>query len=160
MTVADHLFKFIINMTHNIVKPHARVRVVRLNAQTHRTKYDVENKEFANSLEIQIAFKNEEGKVFSNLLFSRHKTRQWPSIKVVDKRVRAFYSRINLQLHAIEGGDEAENEELLEPYPSIEMDYITISKRQKSPEILNVFDARYLFCPENDEDDSSSGSLR
>lgn len=152
-TVADHVFKYIINMTHKVVKPHARVRVMRINAQRNRRKIDVENKEFAKFLEVQIAYKNENGQVYPNLLFSRHKTGQWPSIKVLDKRIRAFYSRINMQLHAIEGGDEADNEECLEPYPTFDVDFIKESKKQHTPEIINLFDARYLFSPQDDDED-------
>ena len=152
-TVADHVYKYIVNLTHQQYKPHARMRIMRLNAQRRRRDQDLQNKEFSNYLEIQIAYKNESGEVFPNLLFSRQKTRQWPSLKVLDKRVRAFYSRINMQLHAIEGGDEKENEELLEPYPALSIDFLAELKKPKNCDILDAFDARYLHCPEGQSDD-------
>mmetsp|Transcript_14991 Transcript_14991/g.24816 ORF Transcript_14991/g.24816 Transcript_14991/m.24816 type:complete len:948 (-) Transcript_14991:147-2990(-) len=150
--VADHIFKCIVNMTYSVVKPHARLRVMRINAQRHRKKFDLENKEYGKHLEIQIAYMNNQGEVFPNLLFSRHKTRQWPSIKVLDKRIRAFYSRVNMQLHAIEG-DDRYAAALLEEYPSYDRthSFIHDTKKQKTPMIVDIFDARYLYKAQDDE---------
>jgi hypothetical protein len=150
--VADHIFKYITKMTHSVVKPHVRFRVMRLNAQVHRQQFDVQNKEFSKHLEVQIAFKNSKGEVYPNLLFSKHKSRQWPSIKVLDKRIRAFYSRINMQLHAVESGDGYTT---LEDFPQIDHDFTFLqeTKRQKTPAIIDVFDARYLYSAEDSDND-------
>jgi hypothetical protein len=63
-----------------------------------------------------------------------------------------------MQLHyAIDHQQEEEQEEEqegLEPYPACEVDYIAVTKKQKVPEIVSVFDARHLYSSEEDEEEA------
>lgn len=159
--VANQAFTHLLNLTHMSVKPHARVRVMRLNAQHQRKQNDIQNKEFSKHLEIQIAYMNERGDVLPNLLFSRHRTRQWPSMKVIERRLQAFYSRVKLQQHSLqgEGAEDSQDEGELGSYPPFRLeDVMRTSLKQPSPSILDAWDARYFFSPEESDGDDDEGS--
>jgi len=85
--------------------PCARVGVVRFNANITKKSRESDVNSRIGALEVQVAFKNNKGVVTPELIYSKLKSRRWPSKSVLNQKLKTFLSGQDLQIYEADEAD-------------------------------------------------------
>ena len=109
ITHANSVLRDLAQVAHQY-HPCARVGVVRFNANITKKSKESDVNSRIGALEVQVAYKNADGVVIPELIYSKLKTRRWPSKSVIEKRLRSFMSSVNIQMYEADENDAYDDE--------------------------------------------------
>ena len=107
---ANSVMKDLAQVAHQL-HPCARVGVVRFHANITKKSKESDVNSRVGALEVQVAYKNAHGEVTPELIYSKLKTRRWPSKSVIEKRLKSFMSGKDIQTFEATDGDYYDRQE-------------------------------------------------